>query len=81
MRAVFGVVSLLVALAIVGLITVRQMKATRLAPAAAASQAGMVLSNPGGTPAAQSQAIQKQVGDDAAKALAEGAARSASADQ
>lgn len=74
MRAVLGVVSLLVALAVVGLITARQLKATRAAPSVAASQAGIVV------PAdASPQQVEKQVADDVAKALAAGAARQASA--
>lgn len=72
MRAVFGVVSLLIALAVVGLLVSRQVKATRQAPALAASQAGIAV--PGGSPAQ----VQKQVADDVARALAEGAARRAS---
>jgi multidrug efflux pump subunit AcrB len=73
MKAVFGVVSLLVALSVVGLLVARQVKATRQAPAIAASQAGIVVPN-GGSPAQ----VEKQVADDVAKALAEGAARRAS---
>ena len=89
MKAMFGMVSLLIALAIVGFLAARQLKtaapsATSGATAAAAATAGVVL--PGvaasGTVREQSQQIQQKVKDDVAKALQQGAeARKDSADQ
>ena len=61
MKAMFGVVSLLIALAIVGFLAARQLRTT--APSAAS-----------GTVREQSQQIQQKVKDDVAKALQQGAA-------
>ena len=75
MRAVFGVVSLLVVLAVVGLLASRQLKsvsggvATALVPALP----GAASVPPGATVREQSQQLQKQVADDIAKAMAQGA--------
>lgn len=68
MRAVFGVVGLLVALAIVGVVAKKQLQATgtSLSQAAPAASAGNV--------AQQSRQIQQQVQTDIAKALEQGAA-------
>ena len=68
MRAVFGVVGLLVALAIVGIVAKKQLQAsgTSLSQAAPAASAGNV--------AQQSRQIQQQVQADVAKALEQGAA-------
>jgi hypothetical protein len=68
MRAVFGVVGLLVALAIVGIVAKKQLQATGvsagpLAPAASA-----------GTVAQQSRQVQQQIQADVTKALEQGAA-------
>jgi len=89
MKAMFGMVSLLIALAIVGFLAARQLKtaapsATSGTTAAAAATAGVAL--PGvaasGTVREQSQQIQQKVKDDVAKALQQGAdARKGSADQ
>ena len=76
MCAVFGVVSLLVVLAIVGLLASRQLKAvgapraqaTGQALPGAASAAGLA-----GNVREQSQQVQRQVADDIAKAMAQGA--------
>ena len=70
MKALFGVVSLLVALAIVGLVVSKQLKAVRAGvsapgPAAAAS-------NPG-TVADQSRQMQEKIRADVVKALEQGA--------
>jgi len=79
MKAMFGMVSLLIALAIVGFLAARQLKtaapsATSGATAAAAATAGVAL--PGvaasGTVREQSQQIQQKVKDDVAKALQQG---------
>ena len=76
MRAAFGVVSLLIALAIVGLVAARQLKAVNSSVSAA-----VVPGVPGAASAPlqpgnvreQSQQIQKQIADDVAKAMAQGA--------
>ncbi len=77
MKAMFGVVSLLVALAIVGLVVVKQMKATGLVAAPAAEAAGLPAApamSGSGTPREQSQQLQNKVAQDVAKALEQGAA-------
>ena len=70
MRAVFGVVGLLLVVAIVGLIARSQLQAGRAAPAVAASPAAS-----GTSVREQSQQLQRQVADDVTKALSQGAAR------
>ncbi len=67
MKAMFGVVSLLVALAIVGLLAARQLKT-----AAPSVSSGDVAAS--GTVREQSQQIQQKVKDDVTKALQQGAA-------
>jgi hypothetical protein len=82
MKALFGVVSLLVALAIVGLVVVKQMKATGLVAAPAAEAAGLPAApmTPGsGALREQSQQLQNKVASDVAKAMAQGAAARADA--
>jgi len=64
MKAMFGVVSLLVALAIVGFVAARQLKTA--APSALSGAAS-------GTVREQSQQIQQKVKDDVTKALLQGA--------
>ena len=80
MKAMFGMVSLLIALAIVGFLAARQLKtaapsATSGATAAAAATAGVALPevSASGTVREQSQQIQQKVKDDVAKALQQGA--------
>lgn len=81
MKAMFGMVSLLIALAIVGFLAARQLKTA--APSAtsgttaAAATAGVVLPDisASGTLREQSQQIQQKVKDDVAKALQQGAAQ------
>jgi len=63
MKAMFGVVSLLVALAIVGFVAARQLKTA--APSALSGAAS-------GTVREQSQQIQQKVKDDVTKALQQG---------
>lgn len=65
MRGVFGVVGLLIVVAMVGLIARSQLQATRAVPAAAAASSVR----------AQSRQLPRQVADDVAKALSQGAAR------
>lgn len=77
MKALFGVVSLLVVLVFVGVLASRQMKAvtatTAVAPASGVS--------PASTVQAQSQQMQQKVRDDVNRALEQGAARIKEADQ
>ena len=75
MKAMFGVVSLLVALAIVGLLAARQLK-TAAPSASSGAAAGVVLPDvaASGTVREQSQQIQQKVKDDVTKALQQGAA-------
>ena len=77
MKAMFGVVSLLVALAIVGWLASRQPRAmaSAIAPGAAGAEVAAVPSLAGsGTVRAQSQQLQQKVQDDVRKALEQGAA-------
>ena len=83
MKALFGAVSLLVALAIVGLIAVRQMKAVGHVGAGSTAQAGMLgvpAMSGSGTVGEQAKQLENKVADDVAKAMAQGAARDAAAE-
>ena len=80
MKALFGVVSLLVALAIVGLIAVKQLKAVGRvggsAGASAATEAGVPpvpQMSGSGTVRDQSRELQNRVANDAVKAMNRGA--------
>jgi len=81
MRAVFGVVSLLIAVAVVGILGARQLKAMRGAGASAMPQleSGTTPAPPpaaaSGTPREQSQQLQQRVRNDVIKALEQGATR------
>jgi hypothetical protein len=79
MRAVLGLVSLLVVLAIVGLIASKQLKGApgKLSPASIAASATVGL--PTGTVREQSQQLQDKVRSDVNKALQQGAQREESA--
>lgn len=87
MRALFGAVSLLIVLAIVGLIAVRQLKAVghvASLPASAAigvNTATLPQMSGSGSVRDQSRELQKQVTDDVAKALKQGATRTEDADK
>lgn len=75
MKALFGVVSLLVALAVVGMIAARQLKAVGKVGASATEGSGAVPQMPGsGNVAEQSRQMRKQVADDVAKTMSQGAA-------
>lgn len=78
MRAVFGLLGLLIVLAIVGSLAKRQLQAVQvpLVPGGGASAAAL-----GGTPAEASRQLQRKVADDVNKALQQGAARNDSAGQ
>ena len=78
MKAVFGAVSLLIALAIVGLVAVKQLRAVGHVSdpsAAAASQAGVAAPqmSGSGTVRDQAQQLQNKVANDAIKAMNQGA--------
>lgn len=76
MKALFGLVSLLVVLAIVGMLVSRQMKAvTTLAPVAGASASAPA------TVTQQAQQVQQKVQDDLSRAMEQGAARREEADK
>jgi hypothetical protein len=77
MKAIFGVVSLLVVLAIVGVLASRQMKAVSSVPVTA-SQTGEA---PTGNVREQSQQVQDKVRSDMTQALEQGAARREEADK
>ena len=75
MRAIFGVVSLLLVLAIVGVLAMRQLRATGQAvgtalPAETVSASGA----PAASAREQSQQLQQRVHSDVTKALEQGAA-------
>ena len=79
MKALFGMVSLLVALAIVGLLAVKQLKAVGQAGApppatTTADVPAMPALSGSGTVREQSVQLQKRVGDDVTKALNQAAA-------
>ena len=80
MRALFGVVSLLVALAVIGVIASRQLKAG-IGPLATTADTAASAPAPAGTPAQQSQQLQSQVKDDIAKAFEAGKAQRDEADK
>lgn len=77
MKAIFGVVSLLVVLAIVGVLASRQLKSVGDLPAAVNSPAAA----PAGTVREQSQQMQDKVRSDMDQALEQGAARREEADK
>ena len=88
MRAVFGVVSLLIVLAVIGGLAVKQMRASSQALGAAAVSAAPPAANGTSAPALtgnvrqQSQQLQQRVRDDVARAVEQGAAsRKAEADK
>ncbi|NML86715.1 hypothetical protein [Polaromonas sp.] len=65
MRAIFGVLGLLIVLVVVGVLAKKQLGALSLVPPQnpAAANAGVTLpaTSPGATPQAQSQQIQQQI--------------------
>jgi hypothetical protein len=86
MRAIFGVVSLLVVLALVGMLALKQLKAVdknvgaSLPPAQTATDAPAAAA-PASTVRAGSQQAQQRVVGEVGKALEQGAARSETADK
>lgn len=71
MKAVFGIVFLVIVLAVVGWLSSRQMKAVSQAPAAAVGAASVPAGN--GNVREQSQQIQDKVRNDVNNALQQGA--------
>ena len=77
MRAIFGVVSLLVALAVVGVLLMRQLRATGQAVGAALPTEAGTAASAGAAPPPlreQTQQLQQRVKSDVTKALEQGAA-------
>ena len=74
MKALFGFVSLLVVLAIVGMVAVKQMRAIGTVGASAAAAAGVAPPAASGNVREQSQQLQRKIADDTARALEQGAA-------
>lgn len=75
MRAIFGVVGLLVALAIVGMLAVKQLKATGQSIADVRPAGAGAASGPqSGTVREQSRQLQQRVQSDVTRALEQGAA-------
>ena len=72
MRIVFGVVGLLIVVAIVGVLAKRQLQAVQVPIPMDSAASAVTLT---GAPAQQSQQLQRQVADDVAKALKQGAQR------
>jgi hypothetical protein len=84
MKALFGVVSLLVALAIAGLVVVKQLKSVRQLGAVSTQQTGPVAAPAlagSGPVREQAQRLENQVASDVDKALQQGAARLTDADK
>ena len=79
MRAVLGLIGLVVALAVVGVLVKTQLKAVqavRVAPAGVASAPTGASSDPTGATPASPRQVSRQVADDIAKAMQQGARRS-----
>jgi hypothetical protein len=75
MRAVFGVVSLLIVLAVVGLLATRQLKSIGASTAAMAPPQRSAASGPSpATVREQAQQVQQRVKADVGRALEQGAA-------
>jgi len=85
MRALFGVVGLLLTLAIVGIVAVKQLNAVgrsvSAAPGASATSSTAPSISPSGNVAEQSRQLQDKVRNDVAKALEQGAARNGEAEK
>ena len=77
MRIVFGIFGLLIALAIVGLLAKQQLHALQPSVSTPDAASAPALS---GTPAQQSQQLQRQVKGDIDKALQQGMQRNADAE-
>ena len=78
MRAMFGVVSLVIVLAVVGILASRQLKAVHGTPSTVPPPSATA---PAADVREASQHLQQRVADDVAKALQQGAERKQQADQ
>ena len=74
----FGIASLLVALAVVGLLASKQLRSARVAPVAAGASMPV---GAGGNAREQAQQVQDKVVSDLNKAMEQGAARREEADK
>lgn len=82
MRAIFGVLSLLVVVAIVGILAKKQLQAVNnIQPATQSDAQGLPAAAPASTVRAQSQQVQQKVLDDVNKALQQGADRNQAAEK
>jgi len=85
MRALFGVVSLLIVLAVVGIAAKKQLQSVNnlgaAMPPAQTSGDASTVAPVASTVRAQSQQLQQRVADDVNKALQQGAARNESAEK
>ena len=82
MRAVFGVVSLLVVLAIVAVVASKQLRAGGQVPAMAPGTTASPGADAGGVNARdQAQQLQQKARDDVAKALEQGAQNNARSEE
>ncbi len=86
MRAIFGVVSLLVVLAIIGILAKKQLQAVHnvgasLPPAQTSADGTPTAAPAASTVRAQSQQMQQRVVDDVNKALQQGANRNEAAEK
>ena len=75
MRLFVGLIGLLMALAMVGVVLRTQLKALRQPPASAAAGVAAETAASAAAPAALSQRMQRQVADDIGKAFEQGARR------
>jgi hypothetical protein len=82
MKAIFGVVSLLVVFAIVGFVAGKQLRALRQVPSTAAGATATASADAGSANARnQAQQLQQKVRDDVAKAFEQGAQNNARSEE
>ena len=82
MRAIFGVASLLIVVAIVSFVAGKQLRAVRQVPATSTGAMAASPANAGSANARdQAQQLQQQVRDDVAKALEQGAQNNARSEE
>jgi len=80
MKAVFGIVALVIVLACVGVIAKRQLQAAGVGGGAAAAIGASAVGADGATVAQQARDLQEQARADTARALEQGAERNRRAD-
>jgi len=81
MKATFGFVSLLIALAIIGVVINKQLKAVGKVPVVATDGSVSAGTSAGGTVREQSQQLQDKARNDVVKALEQGAQGAARKDE